>query len=243
MKKSIILAVSFSLLFIVCGKGTIGKRSAVIEEIDGITYVHNIGEPQYPDRTVEFLEEVTFGSEEDEVLLGNPAYFSVRSNGNVYIGDFSEKNIKVYNSEGDYIKTVGKEGQGPGEFQTSPILRFLEDGRMLALDMISRRCSFYDKNDNLVESFNWEGYKAILHAISDTLMIFTEMSMDRETMESKYKLGQRVIIKPVQSQSSSARDSDIEQYAGQSGVVTDFYWIRPSGGEVFYVYTVKMVDS
>ena len=188
MKKSIILAVSFSLLFIVCGKSSQEKSNAVIEEIDGITYVHNIGEPQYPDRTVEFLEEVTFGSEEDEVLLGIPSYFSVRSNGNIYISDFSEKNIKVYNSDGRYLKTIGIEGQGPGEFQTSPILRFLEDGRMLALDMISRRCSFYDKDDNLVESFNWEGYKAILHAISDTLIIFTETSMDRETMESKFKL-------------------------------------------------------
>ena len=62
-------------------------------------------------------------------------------------------------------------------------------------------------------------------------------------MEPKYQLGQRVIIEPVKSQSSSARDSDIEKYAGQSGIVTDFYWIRPSGGEVFYIYTVKIGDS
>ena len=62
-------------------------------------------------------------------------------------------------------------------------------------------------------------------------------------MEPKYKLGQKVIIKPVKNQLSSARESDVGQYAGQSGIVTDYYWIRPSAGEVFFVYTVKIGDS
>jgi hypothetical protein len=62
-------------------------------------------------------------------------------------------------------------------------------------------------------------------------------------MESKYKIGQRVIAKLVKSQALSARSSGIEQYAGQSGIVTDFYWIRPSAGEVFFIYTVKMGES
>ena len=62
-------------------------------------------------------------------------------------------------------------------------------------------------------------------------------------MESKYQIGQRVIAKPVKSQLLSARSSGIEQYAGQNGIVTDYYWIRPSAGEVFFIYTVKMGDS
>ena len=62
-------------------------------------------------------------------------------------------------------------------------------------------------------------------------------------MESKYKIGQRVIAKPVKSQTLSARSSGIEQYVGQSGIVTDYYWIRPNAGGVFFIYTVKMGDS
>ena len=64
-----------------------------------------------------------------------------------------------------------------------------------------------------------------------------------DLMEPKYKIGQRVIAKLVKSQALSARSSGIEQYAGQSGIVTDFYWIRPSAGEVFFIYTVKMGES
>ncbi len=62
-------------------------------------------------------------------------------------------------------------------------------------------------------------------------------------MESKYKIGQRVIAKPVKSQTLSARSSGIEQYVGQSGIVTDYYWIRPNAGGVFFIYTVKMGDG
>ncbi len=62
-------------------------------------------------------------------------------------------------------------------------------------------------------------------------------------MEPKYQIGQRVIAELDKSQALSARSSGIEQYAGQSGIVTDFYWIRPNAGQVFYIYTVKMGDG
>ena len=58
-------------------------------------------------------------------------------------------------------------------------------------------------------------------------------------MEPKYKIGQKVIVKPVKSQSQSTRDSDIGHYAGQSGTVIDYYWISPNRGDVFYIYTVQ----
>ncbi len=62
-------------------------------------------------------------------------------------------------------------------------------------------------------------------------------------MEPKYKIGQRIIAKPVKNLTLSARDSSIEQYAGQSGIVTDYYWIRPNAGQVFYIYRVKIGES
>ena len=64
-----------------------------------------------------------------------------------------------------------------------------------------------------------------------------------DMMDPKYNIGQKVLINPVKNQSSPGRDADIEQYAGQSGTVVDYYWLRPSAGEVFYIYTVKIGDS
>ena len=62
-------------------------------------------------------------------------------------------------------------------------------------------------------------------------------------MEPRYKIGQRIIAKPVQEKSLSTRDAGIEQYAGQSGIVTNYYWIRSSAGKVFFIYTVQIGDG
>ena len=59
-------------------------------------------------------------------------------------------------------------------------------------------------------------------------------------MAPKYEIGQTVRITPANNQRIPPRDSDIEPYVGQTGKVTDYYWISPSGGEVFYLYTVQV---
>jgi len=59
-------------------------------------------------------------------------------------------------------------------------------------------------------------------------------------MAAKYKIGQRVVVKPVSAESLSPRGSDIAQYAGQKGEVTDLYSLSPTGSEAFYIYTVRL---
>ena len=59
-------------------------------------------------------------------------------------------------------------------------------------------------------------------------------------LESKYKIGQRVKVRKLKSNSSALRDSEISQYANESGIVTNYYSIRTNWSEVFYLYTVKI---
>ena len=61
-------------------------------------------------------------------------------------------------------------------------------------------------------------------------------------MASRYKKGQKVTIVPSKDQPASPRDADIEPYIGQSGKIVDYYWVCP-GTEVFYIYTVRIVNS
>jgi len=63
-------------------------------------------------------------------------------------------------------------------------------------------------------------------------------------MAAKYAIGQKVIIRPVSNQHLSPRDSDLKQYAGQSGEVADYYWVTSDrGARVFYIYTVQIGTS
>ncbi len=64
-------------------------------------------------------------------------------------------------------------------------------------------------------------------------------------MAPRYEKGQRVKIVPVKNQRSSARDSELEPYFGQSGTVTDFHWISAGLGipGTFYIYTVRIGNN
>jgi hypothetical protein len=66
------------------------------------------------------------------------------------------------------------------------------------------------------------------------------MSVVENTMEPKYTVGQKVIIQPVKEQSVTQRENDINLYAGQIGEVSDYYWISPRTGQVFYIYNVRV---
>ena len=62
-------------------------------------------------------------------------------------------------------------------------------------------------------------------------------------MPAKYEIGQKVTIKPVSEQSLSTRDYILRKSAGLTGKITDYYWIRPPTGEVFYLYNVRIGSS
>ncbi len=59
-------------------------------------------------------------------------------------------------------------------------------------------------------------------------------------MASKFDIGHNIVIKPVSDQGLSLRDSGIEPYAGQTGEITDLYWLSPNSRQAFYVYTVRI---
>jgi hypothetical protein len=59
----------------------------------------------------------------------------------------------------------------------------------------------------------------------------------------KYLVGQKVILQPVSGPGASQRENDISEYAGQVGQVSNYYWISPRNGQVFFIYNVKVGEK
>ena len=66
------------------------------------------------------------------------------------------------------------------------------------------------------------------------------MTMKQNVIKPRYVKGQRVIIRPVSEKGLTQRENDINLYAGQVGEVSNFYWISPRTGQVFYIYNVRV---
>ncbi len=65
--------------------------------------------------TLTLVREQVFG-DTDEVILGRISSVEVDGMGRVFIADRDLVTIHVYNPDGSYLKSLGRQGRGPGEF-------------------------------------------------------------------------------------------------------------------------------
>lgn len=65
-------------------------------------------------------DEIVIGKEigEESEMFGYVRDLVIDPADNIYVIDSYEHNISVYNSNGKFLREFGREGQGPGEFQT-----------------------------------------------------------------------------------------------------------------------------
>ena len=48
--------------------------------------------------------------------FGSYQTVELAADGTLYVGDIDASEIRIFNEEGKYVKTIGHKGQGPGEF-------------------------------------------------------------------------------------------------------------------------------
>lgn len=70
---------------------------------------------QTPSFVMNFKRDVVYQSSED-VIMGVIVSFDVDQQGQVFIADRSLDKIHAFQSDGTYISSIGRRGQGPGEF-------------------------------------------------------------------------------------------------------------------------------
>lgn len=147
-----IFALSILLIPVSCGKKP--ESSARVEVIDDVEHVHNTGTPLHPDRSVTFVEELSIGGEEYD-MLSRPMSFIVDQEGCIFISDIQDQTIKVFGPNGDFIRTIGRKGEGPGEFAYLGSQTFLPDGRLLAMDSMTMRLNLFDPEGTCLASHHW----------------------------------------------------------------------------------------
>lgn len=109
MKKILTLTIVLMLTVIVsCGK----------KNTDNSVF-SNTDKPSDPAATLELKKLFTISSEnqtDTAAYLKMPLSLTSNKNGDIYILDVRAMNVKKFDSEGNYIKSIGRSGQGPGEF-------------------------------------------------------------------------------------------------------------------------------
>jgi hypothetical protein len=80
--------------------------------------IHNRATPHYGEIALELDEDLILGSEKEENYLFYRIWdIQADARGNIFVLDSGASRIQKYDKNGKYLRTIGRQGQGPGEFE------------------------------------------------------------------------------------------------------------------------------
>ena len=124
-----------------------------VEIEDGVKVIQNPGEPLYGEIKLELEEDLSIGNEEDEnYLFYRIRDIQVDTDGNIYVLDSGNHRVQVFNNNGNYIYTIGKKGQGPGEFNAPTRLQLDDEtGNIYVVDYMLRKIIIFEKEGKYID--------------------------------------------------------------------------------------------
>jgi len=111
--------------------------------IDGARFVHNGKEGKWgeaPKISLEFVRTIgDIESTDDNILFYMPTAMAFDDEGNIYVLDAGNHRIQKFDTDGNYIATIGNQGQGPGEFQYPQSIDVDPNGMLYISESVNRR--------------------------------------------------------------------------------------------------------
>lgn len=114
-----------------------------------------------------YTEELRIGSEDDDARgFSDIRGILVVRNGNIWVIEGSLQEIRVFDPAGIHVKTIGRNGKGPGEFTYADGLAAAPDGMIWVHDPQNARFVIFDQDGRFVRqqlapaggySYTWSG--------------------------------------------------------------------------------------
>lgn len=120
--------------------------------------VHTVSGSVWRD-TAELIPELSIGGLEgaDEYLIGDPTAVAVAVDGTILVLDAQVPVVRAYAPDGTFLRDIGRDGNGPGEYDGPDGLAILPDGRVLVRDPGNARISVFDLDGALLEEWRHPG--------------------------------------------------------------------------------------
>ncbi len=121
-------------------------------------YLHNSNKGLWgKNKEVIIIPEFSIGKLEGKKteVFGFITDIEIDSIGNIYIADERNYEIRKFDNMGNYLLSIGKKGEGPGEIIHLTNIEIDSKNNVYVLDRSLKRISIFDCNGEFVNSFNF----------------------------------------------------------------------------------------
>ena len=127
-----------------CGRQQ-AEWKGTIEDVNGVELIKNPREPMYGERIYVLEEDLSIGkaSDRQEHAFSEIIDVGADNEENIYVLDFKQSHVRVFDKVGGYLRTIGKMGQGPGEIQRPTSLYITPGNELLVNDRGARFLHFF----------------------------------------------------------------------------------------------------
>lgn len=103
-------------------------------------------------------------------ILAAPRWAQLGSSGTLLVADRSDRDIKLYDRDGNRIATVGRAGPGPGEFASLMSAEFLADS-IVAYDFANGVLTVFDPTGGVGRTLRFREPPWRVKAVADSLLL------------------------------------------------------------------------
>jgi hypothetical protein len=152
--KLLLVTSLISFLIMSCSKDKTAKKvewNGEVEIKNNTKIVRNPSNSVYGEITFELEEDLSIGREDDDnYLFYDPRNIAVDEQGNIFILERGNCRIQKFDKNGNYLQTIGKKGQGPGELER-PYSLFLDKNNNIYVSD-RRKIHFFNHTGEFVKT-------------------------------------------------------------------------------------------
>ncbi len=167
----------------------------VVETIGDTTVVRTLSGSVWGTEAT-LVPEITIGRLDgpEEYLFGIIRSIAVGDDGTVYVLDLQAQHVRVFDSLGVYVETLGRRGEGPGEFTAAEALAALPDGRLAVRDPENQRVTVFGPGQGEIAEWRYAGGVSTLSPLyadtrGRTLLLAGDLSRMNEIVMEIIVLG------------------------------------------------------
>jgi hypothetical protein len=185
--------VAFVVVVIVTARAHAGEWQGKVTTVNGVKTVSNPAAGFAAPATVKLPEIWRLGgdSESEDEFFGVISDIDIDEQGNVYLLDSQLSECKVYTKDGEFIRSIGREGEGPGEFRSPVSMFFTGDGKVAVVQMMPGKVVLLSREgqpagDHPIPKAPDGGFQIIQGADSgggNTVLFMARQAFDQATMK------------------------------------------------------------